>query len=386
MVVYSVTVHPRGLSLQEAAKAWYLRVHKKETWDAISSQVRNLQGETPTLWTIRQAVVRMKQATKGRLPETKYSNCGRKPTLSVEEEQRIVAFVRRWRRKVFCTCRYIRQELKLSVQISTVRRTLNKHGYYWRPVAKKSPLSSEQLAGRKAFVNKYASRSPDWWLHNVGLVFDGVTLSKAPRALSAKQKHAAQSLRHMWMRKGEKTDPSLLTLNRYGIQLGQKMPLWGGFSGDGQFNLRLWTPTPKMTRAQWTQKLPALNRAAGVCGQGTGTRVKVWHDNEGFLLVPSEYKRLGLQSMRFPPNSGDLNPIETVWARLRYDLAAREREDLKEGRELSSQQFKQRVSQLLTAYSKPKPGERFNYYQRLLRSMPARLAKCRANKYGPCGK
>ena len=114
--------------------------------------------------------------------------------------------------------------------------------------------------------------------------------------------------------------------------------------------------------------------------------MKIWHDNEGFLLVPGEDKRLGLQSMRFPPNSGDLNPIETVWARLGYDLAAREREDLKEGRELSSQQFKQRVSQLLTAYTKRKPGERFNYYQRLLRSMPARLAKCRANKYGPCVK
>ena len=114
--------------------------------------------------------------------------------------------------------------------------------------------------------------------------------------------------------------------------------------------------------------------------------MKIWHDNEGFLLVPGEYKRLGLQSMRFPPNSGDLIPIETVWARLRYDLAAREREDLKEGREPPSQQFKQRVSQLLTAYTKRKPGERINYYQRLLRSMPARLAKCRANKYGPCGK
>lgn len=192
--------------MQEAAKAWYLRVHKKETWKAISAQVRNLRGETPALHTIRHAVMQMTQSGKGRLPESKYGNCGRKPTLSLQEERRIVAFVRLWRRKVFCTCRYIRQELKLSVQVSTVRRTLNKHGFYWRPVAKKSPLSSEQLAGRKAFVNKFASRSPDWWLRNAGLVFDGVTLSKAPRALSAKQKHAAQSLRHMWMRKGEKTD------------------------------------------------------------------------------------------------------------------------------------------------------------------------------------
>ena len=45
-----------------------------------------------------------------------------------------------------------------------------------------------------------------------------------------------------------------------------------------------------------------------------------------------------------------------------------------------------RVSQLLTSYSERKVGERFNYYQRLLRGMPARLAKCRANRFGPCGK
>ena len=89
---------------------------------------------------------------------------------------------------------------------------------------------------------------------------------------------------------------------------------------------------------------------------------------------------------RFPPNSGDLKPIVTVWARLRHDLSTREREDLKEGRALSTGQFKLRVSQLLTSYSERKAGERFNYYERLLRGMPARLAKCRANKFGPCGK
>ena len=36
--------------------------------------------------------------------------------------------------------------------------------------------------------------------------------------------------------------------------------------------------------------------------------------------------------MRLPPNSGDLNPIETVWAKLRKDLAKREFEGLKNNR------------------------------------------------------
>ena len=48
--------------------------------------------------------------------------------------------------------------------------------------------------------------------------------------------------------------------------------------------------------------------------------------------------------------------------------------------------LKKCVSRILTSYSQRKVGEPFNYYQRLLRGMPARLAKCRANKFGPCGK
>ena len=88
----------------------------------------------------------------------------------------------------------------------------------------------------------------------------------------------------------------------------------------------------------------------------------------------------------FPPNSGDLNPIETVWARLRYDLAQREVDDFEGGRLITVVQFKQRVSQILSSYGVAKPGEQWSYLQRLLRGMPRRLARCKQNRYGPCGK
>ena len=295
-------------------------------------------------------------------------------------------FVKKWRRKVFCTCKYIRQELKLDVQTSTVRRTLNKHGLFWRPVAKKSPLSVEQLAARKVFVVKYAGHSSQWWLRNVGLVFDGVTLTKPPRTLSGRQKHAAQTVRHMWMHRHEKMDPAMLTMNRYGVQLGDKVPLWGGFKGEGRFTFRLWTPTPKLTREQWSKHIPASTRAAALPPQERAVKSKIWHDNETFLRVPAAYRGNGLESVRFPPNSGELNPIETVWARLWRDLGEREREDRKAGRVLSVQLFRRRVSQILTSYSVRSGGDRLNLYERLLRGMPARLSKCRANKYGPCSK
>ena len=138
--------------------------------------------------------------------------------------------------------------------------------------------------------------------------------------------------------------------------------VWAGFGGNGG------------AEVFGRRNLCALSFCV-VCAPGA-----VW---AGFGANPP---RVWKPLTRFPPNSGDLNPIETVWARLRRDLSIREREDLKAGRTLSTGQFKMRVSQLLTSYSERKVGERFNYYERLLRGMPARLAKCRANKFGPCGK
>ena len=112
----------------------------------------------------------------------------------------------------------------------------------------------------------------------------------------------------------------------------------------------------------------------------------MWFDNEKFLKVDQEYHKKGLTARRFPPSSGDLNPIETVWARLRKDLAIREFEDLKNDRVITTKQFKQRVSQLLTSYGLVGPGKRYSYLESLLRGMPKRLQRCKDKKYGNCGK
>ena len=113
---------------------------------------------------------------------------------------------------------------------------------------------------------------------------------------------------------------------------------------------------------------------------------KIWHDNEKFLLQPATYRRYGMQSITFPPNSGDLNPIETVWAWLRRDLARLELEDLSQGRDISVAQFRQRAAYLLASYGVAKLGEAWSPLQKLIRGMPGRLAKCRRNGLGRCGK
>ena len=111
----------------------------------------------------------------------------------------------------------------------------------------------------------------------------------------------------------------------------------------------------------------------------------MWVDNESFLKVDSEYHKHGLTALRFPPSTGDQNQIENDSAQLREDLAIREFEDLKNDTVITTLQFKQRVSQLLTSYGYVKPGQKYSYLENLIRGMPKRLQRCKDKKYGNCG-
>ena len=104
------------------------------------------------------------------------------------------------------------------------------------------------------------------------------------------------------------------------------------------------------------------------------------------LCQPEKYKAEGLQPQRFPPNSGDLNPIETVWAWLRRDLAKREQSDYLVGKETSIKQFKQRAAQILQGYGDKKLDEVHSRLEKLVRGMPKRLRPCKEHNYGRCGK
>ena len=181
---------------------------------------------------------------------------------------------------------------------------LNEHGFFWKRVPRTLRLSPKERAKRKTWVEKYRRKSAVWWEKNMNLVLDGVTLTMPPPTLDGRQKHAAQRITSMWLREGEAVDPNVHTHNRYGVQLGVKVHIWGDFTGGGKFTLRLWTPRPKMTKQEWEAKVPGLKRAADTAEarapERRTKRAKVWHDNEKFLLCPTAYKQHGLSQVRFP--------------------------------------------------------------------------------------
>ena len=90
--------------------------------------------------------------------------------MTKEQERAAADFVKKWRHKRFCTCRYIVKELKLKVSRRTVARSLNESGFYWRPVPKKHMFSESDLRTRKAFWEAYGNKSSDWWVERAGPV------------------------------------------------------------------------------------------------------------------------------------------------------------------------------------------------------------------------
>ena len=116
------------------------------------------------------------------------------------QEKAVVDFVKKRRNKRFCTCNYIRSTMKLKVTNRTISNTLNRHGYFWRPLPKVRGLSAAELAKRKAWVDMYLDKTPAWWQEHMGLVLDGVTLTMAPKPLSGRERHMAQSIKHACLR------------------------------------------------------------------------------------------------------------------------------------------------------------------------------------------
>ena len=225
----TTTIHPNCLEPLEACLAWLKHSAEDVNLDEIivERDINTASGKLPkrlATWSGIQRVDKMKRRRE-HTPADNYKNRGRKAVLSEEAKLDIVKFVKEWRHKAFCTCRYIRQELKVTASTRTINRILNDAGYYWKAVPKRQGLSKEQLVKREAWVSQYLSRSSDWWLEHGNMVLDGVTLTMAPKPLSGRQKHAAQRLTSMWMRTGEAFDNDVLTFDRYGVQLGVKVPL-----------------------------------------------------------------------------------------------------------------------------------------------------------------
>ena len=116
MPVVNVTVHPSGLHPLEAVKAYHKWQEEGMSLDEVISEgvLVNVQGDVPGRKALYNAIRRVAaMSTKDHMPNSKYARCGRKKALTPSDAKKVVKFVKQWRNKVFCTCKYIRRELRL---------------------------------------------------------------------------------------------------------------------------------------------------------------------------------------------------------------------------------------------------------------------------------
>ena len=108
-MLFQYVVHPKGLDPFQAAKAWHLRTQAGLPWKVVRAQVRTVSGTPPGQDALEDAVARVgaqrhvRSFRKSGAAKHGYDRCGRAPLLSQAQKQTIVAFVKCWRNKRFCT-------------------------------------------------------------------------------------------------------------------------------------------------------------------------------------------------------------------------------------------------------------------------------------------
>ena len=155
-----MSVKAGGLHPLQACLAWHLRKEEEYSWEQVADNVKTVDGRRPLKHALRNAVERVEAQQEESVPgRTRYANCGRHPKLTEEQIRQAVDFVKKWRHKRFCTCRYIISELKLPVKKRRLAIILNQHGFFWKKVPKTMRLSEKELQQRKDWVNKYVDKS-----------------------------------------------------------------------------------------------------------------------------------------------------------------------------------------------------------------------------------
>ena len=164
----------------------------------------------------------------------------------------LVCFWSSNRTRFFCTCHYIRNELKLPFTPRTVNNALNKAGYYWRSLPRIQGLSKEQLGKRLVFVNAHIDFPPARWLAHFNMVMDGVPLTMAPETLSGREKHAAQLLTCNWNCEVERLNNCIPSACMRVHGVSSLPSILGGQKNQrhGYFRLERFAPTPVAAVAQ----------------------------------------------------------------------------------------------------------------------------------------
>lgn len=328
MVLMQESRHKRSLDFANERKVVILR-DQGWAWNDIASKVINLEGESPSVRLLK-TTYRDFNRKKGRRVY-KYDKCGRKPwKVTAAVEAFLVRRLKALRTKCVCTATTLQREaaekLELELEVSTIRKTLKKNGYTWRPKAQKPKLSKELMAERLRWAKAVLRLTKAALREKLSLSLDGVVWAMPPSNAVDRENFCKHGDTHMYRRADEAASPELAGVDPYPdqVKLDRALPMWGGIS-EGGAAVVMFHPRKKVTTQEWAKVVEAGKLTGAIQKLGPVQADGPWTvlcDNEKFLEAGASVAAYGddVDLWHVPAASPDLNPVEKFWGWVRREL------------------------------------------------------------------
>ena len=287
--------HPRSLDFAAQRKVVLLRETRGLSFASIAAEVKNIQGQPANKELVRSVYHAFSKA-KGRVTY-RYHKSGRKPfKISKEVRARLEKTLLKLRRQGACGADGLRRELLrecgVRLATSTVRKELNKLGYFWPPKCQKRLYSKADKQARLKFARDVVAMTSAQLREKMALAMDGVVLSMPPEDATERANFVKQGETHMWRKRDEAFSVRLAGGEAYAKQvpLARAVPLWGGIS-EGGFAAVLFHERKKLTAEEWAGAVDegALTNAI----KATKPRTRAWKLTviaDSWILIASVYR------------------------------------------------------------------------------------------------
>jgi transposase len=231
---------------------------------------------------------------------------GRPPILNAHERRIILNIIRE---EPLSSLRFIQQELQDSYGIvvgkDTIRRTLNQHGIQSRRSAKKAMLTHKQRRDRLDFCYRYLHMGNDFWR---SIIFS----DESHFPLANTRENA-----FIWRPQGQRFNHRYTRKFRYSEK--RSVYVWGSFnyySKGPLINIVGRLNSISYVNILRQNLLPIIeDEFEGYClFQQDNAPPHIANNTQHFM------QENDINLLDWPSNSADLNPIENLWARVKYAL------------------------------------------------------------------
>ena len=221
-----------SLDFHNERKVIVLRDVKEYEWKDVRDNVVTIAGTPPGIRTCQRVYAEHSKRLGRRV--FKFAKCGRKRwKVTKKVEACVLRRLKALRQKCVCTSTTLQRELKkemdVSLECSTIRKILARHGYKWRPRCQK-PLVDKKLAARRlVFARAILRLSRAALRAKLCLSLDGVILQMPPKDPTDRANHCLHGNTHMYRLEGEAASPQLAGEDPYPDQvpLARSIPMWG---------------------------------------------------------------------------------------------------------------------------------------------------------------